>query len=245
MVDLLERFYPEVAIGGFSRVDASVEFYTRIAALLKPGYRVLDYGAGRGAQIETDSSPYRRWLKTLKGRVAHVEGCDVDPVVLQNPYLDAARVMNPGMALPYADESFDLVFSNWVFEHIDDPTLAANELLRVVKPGGYVCALTPNKWGYIAVCARLVGNANHVRLLKYVQPDRRDYDVFPTRYRLNTPRSVHRHFGHKARIVVYAVSSEPAYHFNRPWLFRMFKVMHAFVPERFQTTLVVFIRKLQ
>ena len=241
--NITERFYPEAAVGGVSRVDGQVEFYTRIAALIKPTDRVLDYGAGRGAPIIEDRSPYRRWLKTRKGRVAHVEGCDIDPVVLENPYLDHALVFDPAKPLPYADASFDLIYSNWVFEHVDDPVTVARELMRVLKPGGHLCAATPNKWGYVAIAARLAGNGRHVPLLKRIQPDRLGFDVFPTRYRLNTPAAIRKAFAGIGDATVYGMSSEPAYHFNSGPIFWAFKLIHKLVPDRFATALLIFVRK--
>ncbi len=41
--------YPEHLAAGFSSVDSTVQFYSRIRALLKEHHRVLDLGAGRGA----------------------------------------------------------------------------------------------------------------------------------------------------------------------------------------------------
>jgi ubiquinone/menaquinone biosynthesis C-methylase UbiE len=42
--------------------------------------------------------------------------------------------------LPYADESFDLVFSVKVLAHIEDIEGALQEMARVTRPGGYVLA---------------------------------------------------------------------------------------------------------
>jgi ubiquinone/menaquinone biosynthesis C-methylase UbiE len=42
--------------------------------------------------------------------------------------------------LPYADESFDLVFSMKVLAHIEDIEGALQEMARVTRPGGYVLA---------------------------------------------------------------------------------------------------------
>lgn len=39
--------------------------------------------------------------------------------------------------LPFDDQTFDVVFCNHVLEHIDDDTKAMQELLRVMKKGGY------------------------------------------------------------------------------------------------------------
>ena len=240
---LRTEFLPESRFGGFSRADAMVEFYFRIAALLRPGDRVLDYGAGRGAQIAEDTIPHRRALKVLKGRCAHLEGCDIDPEVLTNPYLDSAKVFDPQKPLPYEDASFDLIYSNWVFEHVDDATFVSAELLRVLKPGGYLCAITPNKFGYISIAARLAGNGMHVPLLRRIQPSRKEFDVFPTRYRLNTAAAIRRYFGAHAEVVAYGVAGEPAYTFNRGWIYRAFKWLHALTPRGLQPLLLIFIRK--
>lgn len=95
-----QRFFPEMGVGGFSHVDGSIAFYSQIAALLKPADRVLDFGAGRGEQIIDDPVAYRRRLVNFKGRCARVDGCDIDPVVRTNPYLDSAEVLTPGEPLP-------------------------------------------------------------------------------------------------------------------------------------------------
>jgi len=42
-----------------------------------------------------------------------------------------------GMALPFADESFDLVLSHAVIEHVADAPLYLRECRRVLKPGGH------------------------------------------------------------------------------------------------------------
>lgn len=240
---LAARFYPEMAVAGFSHVDGSISFYTQVAALLRPEHRLLDYGAGRGEQIIDDPSPFRRALLTFRGRCAHVEGCDVSSTVLTNPYLDHGEVIDPAKPLPYADASFDIIVSRYVFEHIDDPTFAAAELLRVVKPGGWICAVTPNGIGYTALAARLVPNLNHARALSRAQPGRKAEDVFPVCYRLNSPGALRRHFGHAADIYVYRGSAEPAYHFGNALLFRVFMLLHRLLPDAMQNQLSIFMRR--
>lgn len=47
-------------------------------------------------------------------------------------------------ALPFADESFDVVISNTVYEHIE-PSLFYNEQLRVLKPNGICLVLSSRK----------------------------------------------------------------------------------------------------
>jgi SAM-dependent methyltransferase len=242
-LSLEQRILAESGIAGFSHIDQEVAFFTQVAALLRPEDVVLDFGAGRGEWFEDDPSLYRRWLQNLRGRCAHVDGCDVDPVVRQNRTLDAAALLEPGASLPYEDNRFDLVVSRYVFEHVPDPEWAARELLRVTKPGGWICALTPNKWGYVAMAARMVPNALHKRVLNRIQPHRRAQDVFPTVYRLNTPGAVRRHFGHGADVFHYAMSAVPSYHFGSAALFRLELLMHRLLPSALGLTLHLFIRK--
>lgn len=48
------------------------------------------------------------------------------------------------LEIPFADESFDLVQSTQVLEHIEDHERAAAELIRVLKPGGHVLISVPH-----------------------------------------------------------------------------------------------------
>lgn len=137
------HFFPEIAAGGFSRVDGTIQFWQRVDALIGQATVVLDFGAGRGANQSEDTVVYRRNLRSLKGRVREVIGVDVDPVVLTNSALDRAFVVKPDETLPLPDQSIDVIVSDFVFEHIQDPAWVAFELDRVLSPGGWICARTP------------------------------------------------------------------------------------------------------
>ena len=51
---------------------------------------------------------------------------------------DAATVRGDAHRLPFGDDSFDLVLSLAVFEHLQHPLVASDELCRVMKPGAIV-----------------------------------------------------------------------------------------------------------
>jgi SAM-dependent methyltransferase len=55
---------------------------------------------------------------------------------------DGMAVRCDGHRLPFADESFSLVVSVAVFEHLYDPFAAAREVARVLKPGGIFLGTT-------------------------------------------------------------------------------------------------------
>lgn len=47
--------------------------------------------------------------------------------------------------LPFKDESFELVLSTEVIEHVEDSDKAVTELLRVLRPHGHLVLTTPNR----------------------------------------------------------------------------------------------------
>lgn len=240
---LEQAMYGEANVSGFCHYDQEVCFFTQVAALLRPHHVVLDFGAGRGEWFYDDPVRYRRLLQDFRGTCAHVDGCDVDPAVLGNPALHEAKVFTPGAALPYEDDRFDLIVSRYVFEHIEDPSWAASELLRITKPGGWICAATPNKYGYVALASRLMPNRLHATLLRRIQPHRKEADVFPTVYRLNTPSAIRHHFGHAADIFYYRDSAVPSYHFGNAIMFRLLQTLHRFLPTALGTGFYIFIRR--
>ena len=241
---LKRRFYPEANVAGFTQVDGTIAFYNQVLAFIRPSHTVLEFGAGRGQNLAEDPVEFRRNIGHLRDRCVHLDGCDIDPIVLDNPFLDAAKVIKEDDPLPYEDNRFDVIVARYVFEHVRNPEQTALELLRVLKPGGVIAATTPNKYGYIGLGARLVPNRYHVGALSRIQPNRKPEDVFPTRYKLNTARSLKRHFGQHAEVFIAPLAAEPAYHFGMPWIYRATKWVNKHAPDAFLPILDVYVRKL-
>lgn len=138
-------------------------------------------------------------------------------------------MIEPGARLPYPDNHFDLIVSRYVLEHVADADFVASELRRVLKPGGHFCAITPNRWGYVALGAALIPNFLHVAVLKAVQPEKRAEDTFPTRYRMNTPRDISRLFGEGVSAAL--MSGQPSYTFGTEIGRKLFLWLHKTMPE--------------
>jgi demethylmenaquinone methyltransferase/2-methoxy-6-polyprenyl-1,4-benzoquinol methylase len=87
-----------------------------------PVGRLLDLGAGTGA-----ANPI----------FAPREIIALDPAIEMLEFNDAAaRVVSVGEALPFRDETFDAVFSAYVFRNLDSVDTTMEEVARVLKPGG-------------------------------------------------------------------------------------------------------------
>ncbi len=54
-----------------------------------------------------------------------------------------AKVHADVQALPFEDDTFDIVFCNHVLEHVADDRLAMREMYRVMRPGGRGVLLSP------------------------------------------------------------------------------------------------------
>ncbi|GAG79590.1 unnamed protein product, partial [marine sediment metagenome] len=64
-------------------------------------------------------------------------------------YGDIKLQVQPAEILRFADETFDIVLSFDLFEHIAQLDRHINEVLRVLRPGGYYLFQTPNKYSNI------------------------------------------------------------------------------------------------
>jgi SAM-dependent methyltransferase len=168
------RWYPSHA-GGWD--DAM--FRSEILSRVGPTSRVLDLGAGAGIVPHMN----------FRGIVGRVCGVDLDPRVLNNPFLDEAAI-GAAEQLPHPDESFDVVFADNVLEHLPDPLRAFEEVRRVLRPGGIFLAKTPNKRHYMPLIARLTPHSFHRFYNK--RRGRAGEDTFPTKYLANSPRDVER-----------------------------------------------------
>ncbi|MGO2933410.1 class I SAM-dependent methyltransferase [Microbacterium sp.] len=113
---------------------------------LHAGARLLDVGAGPGT-ITMD----------FAGRVAHVTATEIGTAELAlSQSLAAERgVQNVDFAvedvhaLSFADDSFDIVHTHQVLQHVADPVQALREMRRVTKPGGIVAARDADYAGFI------------------------------------------------------------------------------------------------
>lgn len=211
MKNFKQRHYPESRMSGFSHVDGTVAFYRQIRAILQPTSVVVDVGCGRG-KAALDPIAFRRDLTCFKGRCQQVIGIDVDPIGQTNPLLDDFRLIEQTGRWPVADACVDIVVADMVLEHIPETDSFFSECNRILRPGGWLCIWTPNKWGYVGVISRMIPNKAHVKVLNTAQPDRHEIDVFPTLYRCNTRGAIRRAMRrHGLDPFVYGYEAEPSY----------------------------------
>jgi SAM-dependent methyltransferase len=214
----VKKFYPESRLLGYTFVDGTVVFYNAVNKLLGKNAMqktLLDLGCGRGHYMyeEKNAGEFSiKELRNFKGRVNKVIGIDLDANAASNPALDEFRLIELNKPWPVEDASIDICVCDYVMEHVSDVSFFFSELNRVMKKGGVVCVRTLNKMGYMALMSSLVPNSLHTKILKKVQPDREEQDVFPVVYKCNTKKAFKRFFeAHGFDSFVYQYEAEPAY----------------------------------
>lgn len=191
---LIKKFYPEAQLLGYTFVDGTLMFYNTVNKLIGENAlekTLLDLGCGRGWYMykEKDSEGYLvKQLRNFKGKVKKVIGIDVDEKAATNPALDEFRLMEIDKPWPLEDASIDICICDYVMEHVSNVSFFFSELTRVIKKGGVVCFRTPNKLGYVAAISALIPNSLHTKVLKKVQTNRDEKDVFPVVYNCNTKK---------------------------------------------------------
>jgi SAM-dependent methyltransferase len=179
-------------------------FRKEIELFLNLNLVLLDLGAGSG----------NNQYMNFRGQVAKVAGVDPDPSVLQNPFLDEAKV-GKGEMIPYDDDTFDIVISANTLEHLNHPKRCFQEVNRVLKPEGLFFIKTPNKYHYVTFISKLTPISFHrfYNKLRGVN----EQDVFPTRYKANDPQKLR----HLAQLSGFEVISINLFE-GRPEYLRLF-----------------------
>jgi SAM-dependent methyltransferase len=100
------------------------------------GQRLLDVACGSGL-----------FLAFAAGRGMDVTGVDISTVAAERARRlvpEAEVEVAPGEALPFADETFDVVTCLGSLEHFPDPLAGVRELRRVLRPTGTALVFVPN-----------------------------------------------------------------------------------------------------
>jgi SAM-dependent methyltransferase len=108
--------------------------------------RILEMGSGFGLSVALARLEFSSEAYGLEPASDEYEGRDrISNEIFSSLNLDRSVIKHgTGEAIPFDDNSFDVVYSNNVLEHVSDPEKCIAECIRVTKPGGYICIVVPN-----------------------------------------------------------------------------------------------------
>jgi len=148
-------------------------------------YEWLDLGCGHQLLPSWRHEEEKNLVKKIKT----VIGLDYDFNSLIKHRTINNRIRGDILNLPFFDNSFDLITSNMVFEHIKYPEVQLQEIFRILKPGGKLIFHTPNILGYTTYIARLIPELIKDKLVFLLQ-GRIEEDVFPAYYKINSKSKI-------------------------------------------------------
>lgn len=96
--------------------------------------------------------------------------------------------------IPYPNNTFDIVISTWVLEHIANPVTAFKEVYRVLKPNGSFIFCAPNKYYFLTLLKRLIPSHLNDLLVSKVY-GRKEKDVYKAFYKASSVEELRNQLG--------------------------------------------------
>lgn len=190
---------------------------------------MLDAGCGRRTRL----AAHRELIEELVG-------IDIDGAACaENDALDSAHVADLCRPLPFENATFDIVYANFVIEHLAEPAAAFAEWRRVLRPDGALILLTSNRASPPLLLAGLMPHRVRV-MLKRSGAGVADEDVIPAHYRANTPRRLNSLLGAAGfqPVRVEHVATLHRYLARVPPLASLMRQLECRLPARLRSTIV-------
>jgi 2-polyprenyl-3-methyl-5-hydroxy-6-metoxy-1,4-benzoquinol methylase len=120
-----------------ARVDCTLSLVERVASATP---RILDVGCGQGHITHAIS-------ERLPTASVHGLDCSVTAVEYALRHFEGIGfALGDADDLPYADDVFDIVVCNNLWEHVSDPLSVLAGIRRVLRAGGYLVMSTPSRY---------------------------------------------------------------------------------------------------
>jgi len=167
----------------FSRIDQA----KKILSIIQD-YSSNSIGAYQSLEIGCASGEISLFLSNY---VESIIGLEIDSKALYNSETRTLRnyqlIQGDGSKLPFDSERFDLIILAQVYEHTQNQIQLADEIFRVLKPGGICFFSGPNRWQliephyFLPFLSWLPNNFSNIYLKILRRGD--NFDIYPLGYK--------------------------------------------------------------
>ena len=133
------RYNSEEDVFQFSKNNPTV---CAIEPYIKDGMSVLEIGSGTGELVLYLAKKYPNCR--MQGLDFSTESVIRSKEIANRFNILVSFVQGDIQKMPFADESFDIVFGDQVLGHIENPKVALREIYRVIKKEGVIAFSTAN-----------------------------------------------------------------------------------------------------
>lgn len=114
-------------------IENSAEY---LLPYLNKTQHILDLGSGAG----TITCDFTNLVGTVTALELNEEALNLTREEAQRRNVELEYAIGDAHALPFGDNTFDVVHAHQVLQHVADPVQVLKEMRRVIKPGGIVAA---------------------------------------------------------------------------------------------------------
>jgi SAM-dependent methyltransferase len=129
LISILKRLPIDLGQGNYRFVTKGKVIAQQVIPPDGSGKTLLDLGCREGVQS-----------KAFEAMGYSVTAVDI------NAEYEKCWIVDANQPLPFDNETFDVIWSSEVIEHLVDPWLTVRELRRVLKPSGVMVLTTPNSF---------------------------------------------------------------------------------------------------
>jgi ubiquinone/menaquinone biosynthesis C-methylase UbiE len=144
---------------------------------------VLDVGCGNRSDLS-------RYLRN-NGYNITIHGIDIDDYAKNNPDVDQVYI-GSAEEMPFIDSTYDVVFSQFLLEHVEDAKKTLASMTRVLKEEGTLLITIPNPISPEGLVTKLTPYSFHIYFKKVVQKvNNASHNTFPTRFAFKSVENIH------------------------------------------------------
>lgn len=159
----------------FHSAKTTLDVYDAILSSLCSRDRILlDAGCGKKSMVRKHSPCFR-----------YSVGMDILPEAMMRNTGFSAFVSGDASNLPFKDEAFDVVVSQWMIEHIGKIDEVVHEFGRVLKKGGSLVVVSNSKYHPMMFLSSILPTGLRDWMKSKIFPAYIEEDTFPTYYQFN------------------------------------------------------------